>query len=96
MNGSPLIAGSTGFTVLSSDSSGRYSGELRVTTSRGVLVTFDRGLLSTDGSFVEVGRVDGTASTGLFAGAEGGIAFSGQQSSPGTFISQVGVAVCLR
>ena len=95
ITGSAVISGGTAFTLTASDASGRYSGALRVQTQGGLLVTSDRGVLRSDGTFAEVGQVDGTASKGAFAGAAGGILLVGAQGASGAFTSRVDAVLCL-
>lgn len=96
ITGSAVISGGTAFTLTASDASGRYSGVLRVQVrGGGVLVTSDRGVLRSDGTFAEVGKVDGAASSGVFAGAAGGILLVGAQGASGAFTSRVDAVLCL-
>jgi hypothetical protein len=94
--GPSLIAGTTAFSVTGAGSDGTYTGTLQDTTAPGTMVTSDTGVLQSDGTFVEVGLVQGQSSTGAFRGAVGSVLFNGSQTSPGTFTSRVYVVVCLR
>jgi hypothetical protein len=95
ITGSPLITGTTAFSVTSAGSNGTYTGTLQDSTSQGSFVSSDVGVLRTDGTFTEVGLIQGSSSTGIFHGSVGTILFDGSQTSPGTFTSRVVVAVCL-
>jgi xanthine/uracil permease len=96
ISGSPPIAGRTSFVITSADASGHYTGVLSISTRSGTLTTDDSGVLRSDGTFTEIGQVDGAASTGQFSSAVGVIGINGraEASDPSTFTALVAALVC--
>ncbi len=95
ITGAPLITGTTAFSVTGAGSNGTYTGMLQDSTAQGSLDSSDVGVLRSDGTFTEVGIIQGSSSTGVFHGSVGTIVFNGSETSPGTFTSKVIVAICL-
>ena len=74
-----------------------YNGNLTLTTNRGVLKLIDNGIFDVGhGLFADIGRIDGTNSTGIFAGATGTLFFTGTSPDGGaTFEDEITGEICL-
>jgi hypothetical protein len=73
---------------------GTYTATFQDTTGDGTLVTQDNGQIFSNGTFVEYGTVDGTASTGRFAGATGSLTFNGSTTDEIHYTATVSGQIC--